>query len=74
MTDDYELYHRAFGFHDQGHLPSRFGEEIGKRGIIGLNLRMHELTGAVALAQVKKLDHILSTLRAKKKKLKDMIN
>jgi dTDP-4-amino-4,6-dideoxygalactose transaminase len=73
VTNDYDLYHRAFGFHDQGHLPSRFGEEIGKRAIIGLNLRMNELTGAVALAQVRKLDYILSTLRAKKKKLKEMI-
>lgn len=72
-TNDYDLYHRAFGVHDQGHLPSRYGEEIGKRGIIGLNLRMNELTGAVALAQVRKLDYILSTLRTNKKKLKDMI-
>ena len=72
-TNDYDLYHRAFGVHDQGHLPSRYGEEIGKRGIIGLNLRMNELTGAVALAQVRKLDYILATLRNNKKTLRDMI-
>ena len=73
ITNDYDLYEKAFGFHDQGHKPSRFGEEIGKRSIIGLNFRMNELTGAVALAQTRKLDTILSTLRANKKKLKDMI-
>ncbi len=70
VTNDYEVYEKAFGFHDQGHKPSRFGEEIGKRSILGLNFRMNELTGAVALAQTRKLGSILSTLREKKEKLK----
>lgn len=74
ITNDQDLYEKAFGFHDQGHKPSRFGEEIGKRSIIGLNFRMNELTGAVALAQVRKLDYILSTLRTKKEKLKNLIS
>ena len=68
-NDDY-LYERAFGFHDQGHKPSRMGVEVGNRSIIGMNMRMNELTGAVALAQVRKIDNILGTLRAKKAKLK----
>src|SRR5512136_325027 len=29
VTDDDELYHRAFGYHDQGHFPLRMGVEIG---------------------------------------------
>jgi dTDP-4-amino-4,6-dideoxygalactose transaminase len=72
-TDDDELYERAFGFHDQGHKPLRTGLEIGKRSLVGINLRINELTGAVALAQLRKMDMILGLLRAKKRRFKDAI-
>lgn len=72
-TNDAALFERAFGFHDQGHKPSRMGVEIGNRSIVGMNLRMNELTGAVALAQIRKLPHLLATLREKKSKLKGML-
>lgn len=72
-TNDDLLYERAFGFHDQGHKPSRMGVEVGNRSIIGMNMRMNELTGAVALAQLRKLDDILVTLRGKKAKLKSYL-
>lgn len=68
-TNDYNLYEKAFGYHDQGHKPSRMGVEVGSRNIVGMNLRMNELTGAVALAQIKKLGGILDDLRRKKKRL-----
>lgn len=74
VTDNPDLYEKAFGFHDQGHKPLRVGLEIGKRSIIGQNLRMNEVTGAIALAQTRKLDKIITTLQKKKKKLKDMIS
>ncbi len=74
ITNDYDKYERAFGFHDQGHKPNRTGVEVGNRSIVGMNMRMNELTGAVALAQVRKLDDILTTLRTKKAKLKAMIS
>ena len=67
---DETLYERAFGFHDQGHKPSRMGVEVGNRSIVGMNMRMNELSGAVAVAQGRKLDPVLETLRAKKAKLK----
>ncbi len=70
ITDSDDLYERAFAFHDQGHKPMRMGVEVGNRNMIGMNMRMNELTGAVALAQLRKLDDILATLRCKKKKLK----
>jgi dTDP-4-amino-4,6-dideoxygalactose transaminase len=73
ITNDTDLYKRAFGFHDQGHSPNRSGVEVGQRNILGLNFRMNELTGAVALAQVRKMDDIISTLRSKKAKLKSAI-
>jgi 8-amino-3,8-dideoxy-alpha-D-manno-octulosonate transaminase len=73
VTSDQDLYERAFAFHDQGHLPLRKGVEIGNRTLIGINMRMNELTGAFALGQLKKLVRILATLREKKRKFKEAI-
>ncbi len=70
VTHDDELYLRAFGYHDQGHLPSRSGVEIGKRSIIGQNYRMNELTAAVLVAQFRRLEVILAHLRALKGRVK----
>jgi dTDP-4-amino-4,6-dideoxygalactose transaminase len=72
-TDDEEIYRRAFGFHDQGHSPLRSGVEVGRRSELGMNFRMNELTGAVALAQLKKLDPIIEVLQAKKRLFKESI-
>lgn len=70
VTDDDEIYQRAFAIYDQGHKPNRSGKEVGERSLIGLNFQMNELTGAVALAQIRKLENMLETLRAKKQQLK----
>ena len=72
LTNDTELYHRAFAIHDHGLRPNRVGV-VDANTLLGLNLRMHELTGAVAGAQLKKLPHILTRLRANKAKLRDAI-
>lgn len=74
ITNNEELYERAFGYHDQGHKPNRMGVEVGNRSFVGMNMRMNELTGAVALAQTRKLDKILSTLRSKKALLKELLS
>lgn len=73
ITSDDDLYIKAFGMHDQGHKPNRLGTEVGRRDMLGMNFRINELTGAVALAQLRKLDGITSTLRAKKQELKAAI-
>jgi dTDP-4-amino-4,6-dideoxygalactose transaminase len=73
VTDDDALYTRAFALHDQGHTPHRAGVQVGERSILGMNFRMNELTGAVALAQLRKLDGIIAELRGKKAKLKERI-
>lgn len=73
LTNNFDLYERAFGFHDQGHKPLRTGVEVGKRSIVGMNLRMNELTGAVALAQLRKLDTAISLMKAKKARLKNQL-
>jgi dTDP-4-amino-4,6-dideoxygalactose transaminase len=72
-TDNQTYYERAFGFHDQGHRPLRMGVEIGKRSLIGINLRMNELTGAFALGQLQKLDTILQMLQQKKRRFKEAV-
>ena len=74
VTNDKSLFETAFGVHDQGHKPSRLGVEVGARSVLGLNFRINELTAAVGLAQLAKLDKIVATLRGKKKKLKDLIS
>lgn len=73
ITDDADLYKLAFGYHDQGHSPLRAGVEVGRRSVLGMNFRMNELTGAVALAQLRKMDRIVSVLREKKRKFKEQI-
>ncbi len=73
ITSDEELYRKAFGIHDQGHEPNRTDVAVGERSILGLNFRVNELTGAVALAQVRKLDSIISTLRSLKRRLKERL-
>lgn len=73
ITDDYELYKRAFAIHDQGHLPLRQGVEQGKRTILGLNFRMNEITAAVAGAQLKKVNLIKNTLKENKNTFMDIL-
>jgi 8-amino-3,8-dideoxy-alpha-D-manno-octulosonate transaminase len=73
VTDDEALYRRCFAIHDQGHSPLRHGVEIGSRPFLGLNFRMTELSGAVLLAQLRKLDWIRSRLRANKQLFKALI-
>jgi dTDP-4-amino-4,6-dideoxygalactose transaminase len=74
VTDDPRLYERAFAIHDQGHRPDRTGVEVGARSLLGLNFRMNELTGAVALAQLRKLDAIVAALRARKAAFRERIS
>lgn len=73
VTDSRELYERAFAFHDQGHTPNRAGVEIGHRRTLGLNFRMNELTAAVTLAQLRKVDRLVARLRANKRRFREAI-
>ncbi len=62
VTDDEDLYGRLFAIHDQGHAPNRLGSKYAERPFLGMNFRMTELSGAVLLAQVRKLDLIRTHL------------
>jgi dTDP-4-amino-4,6-dideoxygalactose transaminase len=74
VTNDQALYEIAFAVHDQGHKPLRFGVEVGSRNILGLNFRMNEITAAVGLAQLRKIDKIVATLHEKRDKFKNLIS
>jgi len=73
VTDDEDLYGRLFAIHDQGHAPNRLGSKYAERPFLGMNFRMTELSGAVLLAQVRKLDLIRTHLRANKRIVKSAI-
>ncbi|MGW5052707.1 DegT/DnrJ/EryC1/StrS family aminotransferase [Actinokineospora sp. NPDC004072] len=64
LADDH-AYERAFAFHDHGVKPLRRGIADAD-SLFGMNLRMHELSGAVALGQLRKIDTILAVLRKQK--------
>lgn len=67
------LHKRAFAFHDQGHVPHLSSKRRPAAGVLGLNLKMNELTGAVALAQLRKVDLMLARLRSNKRWMLDSI-
>lgn len=76
ITDNPKHYEMAARYHDHG----MFRESEGFLGmkeadsvIVGENYRMSELTGAIALEQLKKLDRIISAMRKIKKLIKDEI-
>jgi len=73
VTDDQAIYERAFAMHDQGHAPDRLESKYAPRPFLGMNFRMTELSGAVLLAQVRKLDLITTHLRANKAIVKDIL-
>ena len=76
VTDDPLLYDRLMGYHDTAACwrPDRFGEERYRGELFcGVNYRMSELTGAVMLAQLGRLEGLLARMRANKKRIKDQI-
>ena len=66
VTNDPLLYERAVRFHDLGLLRPPTVAQVGKGAMpyfMGVNYRMNEMTGAVMLAQLRKLDAILAEQR-----------
>ncbi len=74
ITNDKDCYDLAAEFSDHGHMHV---EDLprGKdpRRKPGLNYRMSELTSAVGIAQLKKIDYILSKSKENKNKIKNAI-
>ncbi len=69
ITSDEELYRRAALFTDKAWPRTKLGDERGHL-FLGVNYRMNELTGAVALAQLRKL----KTIVEKRRKSADSLN
>ncbi|MDZ7637618.1 MAG: DegT/DnrJ/EryC1/StrS family aminotransferase, partial [Bryobacterales bacterium] len=71
-TNDKKLFERAVRFHDVGGIRSPHTEWLGtttEEPFIGVNYRMNEFTGAVLLAQIRKLPRIASDMRAVAKRV-----
>lgn len=76
VTNDEKLYDRCMGYHDTAACwrPDRFAEQRYEGELFcGVNFRMSELTGAVMLAQLGKLDNLLSLMRRNQKRITDRI-
>jgi 8-amino-3,8-dideoxy-alpha-D-manno-octulosonate transaminase len=66
VTDDPVLFERACRFHDLGPLRPQLEKELGGARVadfVGTNFRMSEFTGAVLVAQLRKLDSVVAGLR-----------
>ena len=75
-TDDAYLFMRAQSWHDAAACwrPDRFAKERVKGELFcGENYRMSELQGAVAAAQIRKLDALLKALRRNKRRIREGI-
>jgi len=75
VTNDSVLYEKCVRFHDQGAL--RMDEIDGinpSKLIIGQNYRMTELTAAVGIAQLRKIDKIIEAMKQSKRKIKEAIS
>ena len=76
-TNDKELYERAVCCHDHGNVRHYHREIIGKEMVepfCAEQYRMSELTGAVALAQFRKLSSIIQAMKKSKRKIKQAIS
>jgi len=74
ITDDEAFYFNASEYHDHGHdHDPTVGRGLEKRRFFGMNYRMMELQGAMGLAQLNKLDEILTRQRANKAALRQAL-
>jgi dTDP-4-amino-4,6-dideoxygalactose transaminase len=72
FTNDSDLHDSAFAIHDHGSKPGRLGVADAE-SLLGLNFRMHEMTGALAGAQLAKLPNNLARLRQRKAALAEAL-
>lgn len=74
ITNDKDIYDRAAEFSDHGHMHVP-GLPRGKdpRRAKGLNYRLSEVTAAIGIAQLGKIDYILSKAQENKQKIKESI-
>ncbi len=69
VTNDAALWERAVRYHDQGSMRMEELDETIPAGnplMIGVNFRMNEITGAIGLVQLDRMDWIIGRMRAHK--------
>jgi 8-amino-3,8-dideoxy-alpha-D-manno-octulosonate transaminase len=69
VTDDPALWERAVRYHDQGSVRMEELDETIPSGnplMIGINFRMNEITGAIGLVQLGRMEWIIERMRAHK--------
>ncbi|RDD30421.1 aminotransferase DegT [Prosthecochloris sp. ZM] len=72
ITDDRDIYDRVAEFSDHGHMHlARLARGKDPRRAKGLNYRMSELTAAVGIAQLRKMECILERSKANKRRIKE---
>lgn len=74
VTDDPGLWERAVRYHDQGSVRMEELDETIPAGnplMIGVNFRMSEITGAIGLVQLGRMDWIIERMRAHKAAIVD---
>jgi 8-amino-3,8-dideoxy-alpha-D-manno-octulosonate transaminase len=66
ITNDRNLYERADQYSDHGH--DHIGDNRGaeKHPLVGFNYRLGEMSGAIGVAQMRKIDYILAQQRKNK--------
>lgn len=77
ITNDENLYKRAIMAHDQGNIRDASGHVVVDPtcpGFYGENYRMSDLTGAVALMQIRKITDIVNKMRINARKIIDGLN
>ena len=77
VTNNRALYERAIRAHDHGVIRPESGAILGvyqKDAFLAENYRMSELAGAVARAQLQKLDDIIRTLRRRSRQIRKGIS
>lgn len=77
ITNNAELFERASRYHDLGLLRSPHAQWVGKarlEGFAGSQFRMSEFTGGVLLAQLRKLDRIVESLRRNARRIRAAIS
>jgi 8-amino-3,8-dideoxy-alpha-D-manno-octulosonate transaminase len=71
ITDDRALYQNSAEYHDHGHDHNpELDRGLESRRFIGMNYRMTELQGAIGLAQLGKLDAVISEQKRHKAAIK----
>lgn len=76
VTNDPVTFERAVRFHDLGGLRDLHQKQLGGAKLdwfVGCNFRMNEFSGGVLLAQLRKLDRIVSDIRANARRVYDGI-